>query len=82
MDITIYSTSTCSFCRALAKWLDSKEIAYTKIVTDEDEAGMMEFMKVKDGAIGVPFTVIKDADGSVTKISGYDQGKFKQVLGL
>jgi len=63
-------------------WLDSKNITYKKVVTDEDPAGMMEFMKVNDGAIGVPFTVIKDGDGNTTKISGYDQGKFKQVLGL
>ncbi len=82
MDITIYSTSTCSFCRALMGWLDSKKIAYTKVITDEDPAGMMEFMNVNDGAIGVPFTVIKDTEGNVTKISGFDQGKFKQVLGL
>jgi len=82
MDITIYSTSTCSFCHALMGWLDSNKIAYAKVITDEDEAGMMEFMKVNDGMIGVPFTVIKDSDGNITKISGYDQGKFKQVLGL
>lgn len=82
MDITIYSTSTCSFCHALMGWLDSNKIAYKKVVTDEDEAGMVDFMKVNDGMIGVPFTVIKDTDGTVTKISGYDQGKFRQVLGL
>jgi hypothetical protein len=63
-------------------WLDSNKIAYKKVVTDEDEAGMVDFMKVNDGMIGVPFTVIKDTDGTVTKISGYDQGKFRQVLGL
>ncbi len=82
MDITIYSTSTCSFCHALASWLDSKNIPFTKVITDEDDAGMMEFMKVNDGMIGVPFTLIKDPEGNVTKISGFDQGKFKQVLGI
>jgi hypothetical protein len=64
------------------KWLDSKNIVYTQVVTDEDPAGMMEFMKVNEGAIGVPFTVVKDTTGKITKISGYDQGKFKQVLGI
>jgi hypothetical protein len=42
---------------------------------------MMEFMSVNDGMIGVPFTVI-NKDGVTTKISGFDQKKFKQVLGL
>ncbi len=82
MDITIYSTTTCSFCHALMSMLDSKKIEYTKVVIDEDPAGMNEFMKVNDGSIGVPFTVLKDSEGKVTKISGYDQGKFKEVLGL
>lgn len=64
------------------KWLDSKNISYAKVVTDEDPAGMIAFMNVNEGAIGVPFTVIKDQAGTITKISGYDQGRFKQVLGL
>jgi hypothetical protein len=63
-------------------WLDSNKIAYKKVATDEDKAGMMEFMKVSDGMIGVPFTVIKEADGNITKISDYNQGKFKQALSL
>jgi glutaredoxin len=80
--ITIYTTSTCSFCRALAGWLDAQHIAYKKVVTDEDPAGMAEFMNINDGAVGVPFSVIQDDTGHVTKIIGYDQNKFKQVLGL
>lgn len=82
MDITIYSTTTCSFCHALKGWLDKQNISYTNKVTDEDPAAMAEFMQVNEGSIGVPFTVIKATGGNVTKISGYDQGKFKQVLGL
>ena len=39
-------------------------------------------MNVNDGAISVPLTIIKDGSGNETKISGFDQGKFKQVLGL
>ncbi len=82
MNITIYSTSTCSFCHALKGWLDNKNISYTDQVTDKNPAAMAEFMQVNDGFIGVPFTVIKDADGNITKISGYDQSKFKKALGL
>ncbi|MDQ2973108.1 MAG: glutaredoxin family protein [bacterium] len=82
MDITIYSTTTCSFCHALKGWLDKQNISYTNKMTDEDPAAMAEFMQVNDGSIGVPFTVIKAADGNITKIIGFDQGKFKQVLGI
>lgn len=82
MDITIYSTSTCTYCHALSKWLDEQKIVYKKIVVDKDPGGMAEFMNVNDGAISVPLTIIKDGSGNETKISGFDQGKFKQVLGL
>lgn len=82
MDITIYSTTTCSFCHALKDWLDSKELKYTNKVTDTDPALMAEFMSVNDGMLGVPFTVIKSDSGQVTKIAGFDRGKFTEALSL
>ena len=82
MDITIYSTTTCTFCHVLTVWLDQHKISYTKKITDEDPVAMEEYLSVSDGAIGVPFTVIKDAHGKVTKILGFDQKKFKETLGL
>lgn len=82
MDITIYSTSSCAACEALTQWLAQEGFEYTKKVTDEDPATMLEFMNVNDGMIGVPFTVVKDAKGIETKISGFDRGKFKKALGL
>jgi len=82
MKVTIYSTAICSACHALTGWLDKQDVAYTKKVTDEDPANMAEFMQVNDGRIGVPFTVVTDDTGKETKISGFDQPKFKQALGL
>lgn len=82
MDITIYSTTTCSFCHVLTKWLDSQNIGYTKKNTDEDEDALVEFMSVNDGQLSVPFTVVQDARGNRTKIPGFDKPKFQEVLGL
>ena len=82
MEIIIYSTTTCAFCHVLTAWLDKQNIPYTKKLTDEDDAAMAEFMSVNEGSLGVPFTVIKDASGQTTKILGFDQPKFKQVLGI
>ncbi len=80
MDITIYSTTTCGFCHALTAWLDKQNITYKYKLTDEDTTAMSEFMDVNDGMLAVPLTVIKKKDGSETKILGFDQPKFKQVL--
>ncbi|MDB5175661.1 MAG: glutaredoxin [Candidatus Saccharibacteria bacterium] len=82
MNITIYSTTICAACHTLTQWLDRQDIAYEKKITDADPAAMMEFMAVNDGMIGVPFSVVTAEDGTVTKIPGFDQAKFKQALGL
>lgn len=82
MNITIYSTTTCSFCHALCAWLDKQNIGYDYKLTDEDDDAMSEFMNVNDGMLGVPLTIIKKGDGSETKILGFDKAKFNSVLGL
>ena len=82
MEITIYSTTTCSYCHALRAWLDRQNIPYVYKLTDEDDAAMVEFMSLNDGFLGVPFTVIKNKGGSLIKITGFDQPKFKQALSL
>lgn len=82
MDITVYSTSSCAICHSLMKWLESKGVAYTNIITDEVPDGIEQLLSVSDGAIGVPFTTIKKDDGSVVKISGFDQSKFTQALAI
>ncbi len=81
MKVTIYSTTTCSFCHALEAWLDDQKVKYTTKITDTDQAAMDEYMKINDGMLGVPFTVIED-DGKVNKIVGFDKPKFKQALAL
>jgi hypothetical protein len=43
---------------------------------------MQSFLAVSDGMIGVPFTVIEDGPTVKAKISGFDQGKFKQALNI
>lgn len=82
MKVTIYSTTTCSFCHALKQWLDSKQIDYINKVTDTDEAAMVEFMGVNDGMLGVPFTVIESDSGEITKIVGFDKQKLESALSL
>ncbi len=80
MHITIYSTTTCSYCHALKAWLDKQNIAYDYKLTDEDDDAMAEFMQVNDGMLGVPLTVITSDDGSEAKILGFDQAKLTSAL--
>ena len=82
MNITIYSTTTCTYCHALRAWLDKQNISYDYKLTDEDDTAMAEFMNLNDGFLAVPFTIIKAKDGKLTKITGFDQKKFKQALSI
>ena len=80
--VTVFSTTTCSSCKVLMSWLEKENVSYVKKMTDEDEEAMAEFMKVNDGAFGVPFTVIEYESGPETKIIGFHKSKFKEALGL
>ncbi|MEO5499075.1 MAG: glutaredoxin domain-containing protein [Candidatus Saccharimonadales bacterium] len=80
MNITIYSTTTCSYCHVLKAWLDKRDIAYDYKLTDEDDTAMEEFMSVNDGMLSVPLTIIKKDDGTVAKILGFDQAKLTLEL--
>ena len=80
-NITIYSTSTCGFCKMLKSYLASQEIDFDVKMADEDQAIAMELYE-KSGQLGVPFTIITDDDGNEEKILGFDRPKFDEVLGL
>ena len=82
MKITIYSTAACAACHALTGWLDKQGLSYVRKITDEDPAVMAEFMQLNEGMIGVPFTIIETDDGTQVKLSGFDQTKFKEALGV
>ena len=80
--VVIFSTTTCSSCSILMKWLDKENITYSKKLTDKDDGAMTEFLSVNDGALGVPFSVIKYESGLETKIHGFHKTKFIEALGL
>lgn len=80
--IKIYSTHACPYCKMLKSWLDGEKIAYTNIFVDDDQKGMEEMMKVSDGHLGVPFSMVTKDDGTSVKIVGFDKPKFQKALGI
>jgi glutaredoxin len=82
MHVTIYSTTTCTYCVALRAWLDDHGVSYDYKLTDMDQSVMQEYVHASEGVIGVPFTVIEDESGKVSKILGFDKQKLQAALGL
>lgn len=82
MTITVYSTTTCPYCKMLKDYFNEKAITFTEKLVDQDDPAREEMMKDSGGFLGVPFTVITEDDGSKETIVGFDKGKINQVLGL
>ncbi|MFI5241007.1 MAG: glutaredoxin family protein [Microgenomates group bacterium] len=82
MTITIYSTTTCPYCKMLKDYLKTKNIAFVEKLVDQDEAAQKEMSEISGGFLGVPFTLISKDDGTKETILGFDQGKINSILGI
>ncbi len=78
--ITIYSTHTCPYCKMLKAWLEEKGQGYETKYVDDDQVVMEEMMKISEGHLGVPFSVVTKDDGTQVKIIGFDKPKFEEAL--
>ena len=75
MEIKIYSTPTCPYCKMVKTYLSSKGIAYTEYDVSTNQAALSEMVKLS-GQKGVPVVVI---DGQI--IIGFDQARIDSLLG-
>lgn len=80
--ITIYSTTSCPYCKMLKDYLVQKGKTFTEKLVDVDEVAQKEMMAVSGGFLGVPFTVIVKDDGTKDSVIGFDKGKINQILGI
>ncbi|OGM05395.1 hypothetical protein A2125_02115 [Candidatus Woesebacteria bacterium GWB1_43_5] len=82
MQVTIYSTTTCPYCKMLKDYLGEKQVAFTEKLVDQDDSAREEMTKDSGGFLGVPFTVIVKDGGVKETIIGFDKGKVNSVLGI
>lgn len=80
MNITVYSTTTCPYCKMLKDFLKEKGVSFSEKLVDQDEAAKAEMMASSGGFLGVPFTVITKDDGTKETILGFDKGKLEASL--
>ena len=74
MNITIYSTPTCPFCKQAKQFLDEKNIAYEDIDVSSDTQKAQETIE-KSHQMGVP---VIDVDGEI--LVGFDRKKLEALL--
>ena len=81
MKVTIYTTTTCPYCKLEKEYLDSKGVKYENIFVDQDAKAAEDMVKIS-GQMGVPFTVVTGDDGSKITILGFDRARIDSALGL
>lgn len=80
MTITIYSTTTCPYCKQLKEYLTQNGKQFTEKLVDQDEAAQKEMQAVSNGFMGVPFTLVLKDDGAKETIVGFDKGKVDSLI--
>jgi glutaredoxin-like YruB-family protein len=75
-NVTIYSTPTCTYCKAAKEFFGANKIAFTEYNVASDMERRKEMID-KTGQMGVPVIIVGD-DITV----GFDQDKIAAELGI
>lgn len=79
--ITVYSTTTCPYCKMLKNYLAEKQIAYDEVVLDQQPEKMQAFIDTC-GSMGVPCSHITKDNGTTVVVLGFDKAKINEALGI
>lgn len=76
MEVKVYSTPTCPYCKMAKEYLSSKGISYQDINVADDQKAADEMVKLS-GQMGVPVISVNDKT-----VVGFDKEKINSLLGL
>lgn len=74
MQITIYTTPSCVYCKKAKAFFNEHQVAYTEKDVSNDSAAVQEMVQ-KSGQMGVP---VIDIDGAI--IIGFDEEALREAL--
>lgn len=81
VNVKIYSTQTCPFCKMEKEYLDGRGIKYENVFIDENTQAAKDLMNL-EGQSGVPFTVFIKEDGSKESLLGFDKEEINRILNI
>ncbi len=76
MEIKIYSTPTCPYCKLAKQYISSKGQNYQDIDVSQDKQALEEMVKLS-GQMGVPTIVINDQ-----VVIGFDKERINALMGI
>ncbi|MGB9772975.1 MAG: glutaredoxin family protein [Bacteroidota bacterium] len=74
--VVIFTTPTCSWCRAAKRYFQEKKIRFIEVDVTRDPDGARDMMR-RTGQMGVPVILIDNRP-----IIGFDRPKINQLLGI
>jgi glutaredoxin-like YruB-family protein len=74
MDIKIYSTPTCPYCKLAKQYFSSKGLSYEELDVSQNKQALAEMVKLS-GQMGVPTIVI---NGKI--IVGFEKTRIEELL--
>lgn len=77
MNVIVYSTAECPWCKQAKAFLRENKIPFTEKDVGEDQEAAKEMAQKSGGALSVP---ILDVNGKI--ILGFDKEKLKEALKL
>ena len=77
MEVTVYTTPSCGYCKAEISWLEELGIEHTTKDVVKDPSARKELLELVPGATGVPITSVNG-----TIIRGFDRPKLKEALNV
>ncbi len=78
-NITIFTTSTCSYCPMVKRYLSSKGLTYDEVNLEENPDRQQEVLAMS-GALTVPVTIVTQQDDSRDVIVGYNLQKLAPAV--
>jgi glutaredoxin-like YruB-family protein len=79
--VAIYTTPTCTYCKATKEFFKDHNVAYEEYNVGTDLARRQE-MVTKSGQMGVPVIAIADETGKEQIIVGFDEEALSSALGI
>lgn len=70
-NITVFTTSTCSYCPMVKRYLQSKGLSYDEVNLEEHPDRQAEVLEMS-GAMTVPITIVTQQDDTRDVIVGYN----------
>jgi len=75
VDVTIFTTRSCGYCRAAMAHFDKLGLDYTNRDVEQDEEARAEYLELTGGRRGVPVIVVGDS-----WIQGWSRPEFDRLL--